>query len=684
MSEEYSNSSIRALSKEGRVRDRPEIMLGSADVNGGFHTVKEIAGNSMDEARAGYGDRIIIRWHADGSVSVRDFGRGVPLDRNPKEDNRWNWDLIFNELYAGGKYNQDPDAELTYKDPLGLNGLGGAVTQYTSEFMRVESRRDGVLMIKEFRKGIPVGEDDLTILPMDDQPGGTLVHWKPDLDVFDDIDFGEARFRDYCETQSYLTGIKIVFINEAKDKTYTYDEGGLQNYLTSVLKDSAIDYMYHEGETTGFNEKGKKYRARAEIVLAITDGTKNTQMHFHATSRMRSGVHMAAFEAAVLNFFKDIGKKNNIKITAYDYQDYLSVITSTYANLVSFIEGQTKTAVSSRYIYDLIYNVVLDILEEGLAKHRPSITTLVDNVVVAAQARIKAKKVEEEARMARNALTTRRGQLPEKLVNCISNNPEEIEFIIVEGDSALGACILARDKNFQQLFPVKGKPRNGIKAQLKELLENEEVKGIITCVGTGVEIGDGTFNMDNRKVKRIIIATDADSDGMQIRVLIYTIFCRLMPTLLREGYVFVAETPLFDIRTAKENFFAYTIEEKDAILADLDRKGIKITQIKRSKGLGQNNPKMLNQSTLNPETRRLVPLTIDYSDETVRGVTDALFGLDKDNMRKEFVYQLLQQGVIDDASMALIEDMEKFEQVEDAESGAEDVLESETEVDPAV
>ncbi len=671
MAQEYSNSDIRSLKKEDRVRLKPEIMLGSSDVNGAFHTVKEMAGNSMDESRSGFGELIRLRWHLDGSVSVRDYGRGVPMDRNPAEDNRWNWDLIYNELYAGGKYNQDADADLKYKDPLGLNGLGGAVTQYTSEYMRVESRRDGKLYIKEFKAGVPVGADDLTELPIDDEPPGTYVRWKPDLEVFDDIDFGEARFLDYCQTQAYLTGVKIEFHNEYTNKTYLYDQGGLQNYLLSVVGESAIEVIYNEVTSTGLDHRGKKYRARAEIALGITNGDKNTQMHFHATSRMLSGSHPRAFDAAVLTFFREIGKKAKLKIVPYDYQDYLSIVTSTYSNIISFIEGQTKTAVSSQFIYDLVYNGVLDILEEGYAKQRAPIMDLVDNVLIAADARMRAKKVEEEARMAHKATQTRRGSKPAKLVDCITNDKKKIELFLVEGDSALGACKQARDSEYQQLLPIKGKPRNGIKSPLKKLLDNEEIKAIIMAIGAGVEVGGSELDLDNMNVTKVIITTDADSDGRQIRVLLYTVFCRLMPTLLRLGYIFIAETPLFEIKTKKEAVFAYTLEEKDAFLADFKERGIAVTQIKRSKGLGQNNPEMLSKSTMHPATRRLVPLTIDYSDELVRGVTDALFGLDKEGQRKDFVYSLLQQGVIDDASMALIEDMEKLDLIAEAESGSE-------------
>lgn len=648
MTQQYNDNSITSLKGAERVRQRPGVMFGSDDIRGAFHTLTEILGNSLDESRAGYGKQVTVTYHIDGSISVLDTGRGVPMGWNEKEG-RYNWDLIFNELYAGGKYD---DQNEDYKFSIGLNGLGSAATQYTSAYMDVVSYRSDVISKKSFLKGEPTA-DELVVEPNTTGKTGTYIRWLVDTDVFPDTKFTPIMFKNLLESQAHLNSINITFIDEHTGEEVTYEGKGITEYLKSKLGDSVLDIITKEAEAEG-HSKGKKFRAKAEVVLAITDDTKSQQLHFHNTGAMKTGVHMDAFDSAVTNFFKNISKQNNVKITPYDYNGYLSVLSSTFSNITSFA-NQTKEGVSNSFIFDIVYKTVTDMLEEAVAMKKDSITTLIDNVLVAALARKKAKEIEAQERLVNKVTSTRRAKA-EKFTDCNSNNPAEKELFIVEGDSAKGACKAARDSKFQALLPVKGKPINALKASIEDLLNNQEIQDIINTIGTGVDIeGAELFELSRSQFHKIIITTDADVDGNQIRVLLYTIFYRLMPELLRAGMVFVAETPLFEIETSRQTLFAYTVEEKNELIDNLAN-GEVVKKISRSKGLGENDPDMLWHTTMNPETRRLVPLTIDVRDKAVRDVTNMLFGVDPGKERKGFVFSLLEEKLGKDVALEEIVD----------------------------
>lgn len=669
MAEEYNDSSIKSLKGAERVRKRPGVMFGSDDINGAFHTLKEIIANSLDESRAGHGKNITVKYHADGSISVLDTGRGVPMDWNIDEQ-RFNWDLIFNELYAGGKYDEENG---DYEFSLGLNGLGSAATQYASEWMHVISWRKDKVYKKDFAKGAPT-DADLVIEPNTSGKTGSLVHWKIDNEVFPDTDFSAKMFKELLESQAHLNAVDLLFIDEHTGEEVNYHGIGIEAYLKEQLGDKVIDVLVKSKDSSG-TEKGKKYRAKGEIVLAITNETKSKQLHFHNTATMRSGVHGSAFDYAVTAFFKDIAKQYGVSIIPYDYQDYLSVLSSTYSNITSFA-NQTKDGVSNNFIFDLVNSTVLDMLQEAVAMKKESVTSLIENVVTAANARKKAKEIEQLERQA-SKLTSKRREKAEKFVDCSSKDPSEKELFIVEGDSAKGSCKNARDRRFQALLPVKGKPMNALKATISDLLENQEIRDIINTIGAGIDIpveGVELFDINKCEFAKIIFTTDADVDGNQIRVLLYTIFYRLMPKLLEAGMVYVAETPLFELVTNQKDknnkpvsMFAYSVEEKETIIEDCKKNRIAIVKINRSKGLGQNNPDMLRMTTMSPETRRLVPLTIDINDPVVRDISNMLFGEDVNKERKGFIFSLLEEKLGEDAGLGdLIETIEALEQ-EDTE-----------------
>lgn len=633
----YDDNSIRSLKGADRVRLRPEVMFGSADLKGAFHSFKEILGNSLDEARAGFGKTIDVVYYLDGAISVRDYGRGVPMGWN-KAEGRYNWELIFDELYAGGKY----DADENYKFSVGLNGLGAACVQYTSEYFEVISYQKDKICKKSFAKGIPL-DDKLIEEPNTTGETGTFIKWKVDKEVFSDVVFNFDMFKTYCEGQAHINEVNFNLKDEATGEEIYYEGKGVEHYLRSQLGDNVIDVITKHASSKGI-EKGHNFTCECELVLAITKECKSKQLYFHNTSTMTTGEHINAVEDAITAFFKDIAKKNGVNILPYDYNDYLSILVSTYSNITSFA-NQTKDGVSNRFIYSIIYGTVKDALEEELIKGTESITTLVDNVVRAALARKKAKEIEAQERLVKR--TTNKRAKAEKFVDCKENDPSKRELFIVEGDSALSSCKQSRDGSFQALLPVRGKTLNCLKASMEDILKNQIVQDIISTIGTGVDIGSDTelFDINKLQYNKIIFCTDGDVDGFQIRVLLYTVFYRLMPQLLRDGYVYVVETPLFEIITSQGTQFAYTAEEKDKILADCEAKHIAVRKINRSKGLGENDPDMMWNTTMNPDTRKLVPLDIDIQNTVVRDISNMLFGNDPDNGRKDFIFDMLGTGL---------------------------------------
>ena len=653
MANNYDDNSIKSLKGAERVRMRPGVMFGSDDIKGAFHTFKEIIGNSTDEGRSGYGDLIEVVYYTDGSISVRDYGRGVPMGWNESEG-RYNWDLIFNELYAGGKYETDGE---NYKYSVGLNGLGAASTQYTSEWFIVESFKEDKIYRKEFKKGYPVDEE-MSERPNDTGKTGTFIHWKVDNDVFPDTNFPFKMFKDYCEGQAHINSINFKVTDEHTGEVIFVEGEGVEKYLTNQLGDKVIETFSKKSKKEGV-ERNSKYSTECEVILSITEECNSKYMYFHNTANINTGVHISAVQDSINKFFKDLGKQNGVTIQPYDYNDYLSVAVSSYSNITSYA-NQTKDGVSNQFIYDIIYTTVEDILNEGVLKGKESIKTLIDNVIGAALARKKAKEIEAQERLVRKTTSNSRNKKPEKFVDCREKKPEKRELFIVEGDSAKGSCKLARDGSFQAILPIKGKIINCLKASIEDILGdggtgkdakkgNQEVLDIVSTVGTGVDLGNNSdlFDISKLKYNKIIICTDGDVDGFQIRCLLYTVFYRLMPQLLRDGYVYVAETPLFELITNKGIFFAYSVAEKEKMVKEFPSKGIVIKKINRSKGLGENDPDMMWETTMNPETRRLVKLDIDVREQVVRDISNMLFGLDQYKERKEFIFEMLGQGLQD-------------------------------------
>lgn len=640
----YNNDSIKSLKGADRVRLRPGVMFGSDNIKGAFHTFKEILGNSLDEARGGYGKEVEVVYHRDGAISVRDYGRGVPMGWNESEG-RWNWDLVFNELYAGGKYEDDE----VYKFSVGLNGLGAAAVQYVSEYFIVESYQGDKMYRKEFEHGVPL-DNELEEMELDTEEYGTFIKWKIDNEVFRNTNFKFKDFLEYCEGQAHINEVNFNLTDEHTGEKVRFEGKGTEHYLREQVGESVIEVLTKKEKSEGYEERNQKYSAECEVCLAVTEETESKQLYFHNTATMTTGHHPQAVTDAVSGFFKALGKKNGVTIMPYDYNDYLSILVSSYSNITSFA-NQTKDGVDNKFIYDLVKKTVTDLLEESVAKGLECMNVLMENVVNAAIARKKAKELENQERMIRKTTGGKKAKA-EKYVDCRSNDPKEKELFILEGDSALGSCKNARDSKFQALLPVRGKTLNCLKAPIEQVIKNQVIKDLITTIGCGVDIGgsEDLFDINKCQFDKIIITTDGDVDGYQIRVLLYTVFYRLMPELLRQGKVYVAETPLFEIVLGGKDgsVFAYSVEEKNKILSDLEKKGKKFKKIHRSKGLGENTPDMLWDTTMNPETRRLVTLDIDVANSYVQKISNMLFGNDINKDRKDYIFKKLSEGGIVD------------------------------------
>lgn len=681
----YGNSSIKSLKGADRVRRRPGVMFGTDDINGAFHTVKEVVGNSLDEARAGFGKDIYVKRYTDGAISIEDNGRGVPMGWNEEEE-RYNWDLIFNELYAGGKYETEGTDDSVYEESVGLNGLGVASSQYTSAYMNVISYRRDFITKKDFIKGYPV-EEELVTEANTSGKIGTFIKWKPDPTVFTNTNITFKMLLKYCESQAHLEGVNFHISDESTDEEIVIEGKSITEFLQEKVGDKALAVLSktlrrkgieivegsYQDRHHSFDEIKKKYSVRCNMSVVISEEIDTIQSYFHNSAEMTVGVHSSAFNDGVSKFFKDIGKENGVNITAYDYKNYINVIASSYSNsdVISYA-NQTKTGVSNKFVYDIVKDTVIEVLTEAKAKGLTSVMTLIDRVVNSAYARKKAKELEAQLKAVNKASS---GKKPPKMVDCESNDKEKKELFIVEGDSAKGACKQARDSYYQAILPVKGKTLNCLKAPLEKILQNEEIKALIGALGCGIEVagtGISVFDIASCNFKNIIICTDADVDGFQIRVLLFTFFYRFMPTLLKSNKIFVAETPLFEVvLNTKESLFAYTVEEKDCILAKLEAEGTKYKRINRSKGLGENDPDMLWTTTMNPETRRLTPLNMDINNPMVGAIVNMLFGTDPNKERKRFIFSMLEEGLED-----ILDTVNAFEMLEDTEEN--DIMNEET------
>ena len=640
---EYNNESITKLEGADRVRKRPAVIFGSDGIDGCQHSVFEIISNSIDEAREGYGKKIIITAFEDGSIEVQDFGRGAPVDFNNKEQ-CYNWELLYCEMYAGGKYNTN-DGE-NYEFSLGLNGLGLCSTQYASEYMDVEIKRDGFLYTLHFEKGKNIG--GLKKEPYAGKDTGTKTRWKPDLEVFTDIKIPLEYYLDVLKRQAVVNdGLLFIFKNQVCSKFETYEfsyPNGIEDYVNELVGEKALTskQVWHT-ERKG-RDRDDKPEYKVKINAAVTFSNQvHLKEYYHNSSWLEHGgapekAVRYAFTAQIDNYLKQNNKyqKNESKITFSDIEECLTVVISSFSTQTSY-ENQTKKAITNKFIYEAMSDFFRHQLEVYFIENRTEAEKIAEQVLINKRSRERSERERLNLKKTLSASNDMANRV-QKFVDCRSRDVSERELYIVEGDSALGSCKLARDASFQAIMPVRGKILNCLKAEYDKIFKSEIITDLLKVLGCGVEVKAkanknlSNFDINNLKWNKVVICTDADVDGFHIRTLILTMIYRLMPTLINEGKVFIAETPLYEINTKNMTYFAYDENEKKEILEKI---GEEKYTLQRSKGLGENQPDMMNLTTMNPETRRLIKILPEDAELTSE-IFDLLLG---DNLqgRKEYI-----------------------------------------------
>ena len=644
--QEYGNESISSLKGADRVRKRPGVIFGSDGLEGCEHSVFEILSNSIDEAREGFGSRIIVTKFLDDSIQVEDFGRGIPVDYNPKEE-RYNWELVFCELYAGGKYNTNNGESYEYS--LGLNGLGSCATQYSSEYFDVQIFRDGYEYNLHFEKGKNVG--GLSRKESGRRQTGSRQRWKPDLEVFTDIAIPDDFFRNVLKRQAVVNkGLSFILRLEQPDgsfaeETFLY-ENGITDYVGEIAGDQSLTTIqYWETEQRGRDRADKdEYKVKLSVAFCFSNRVKFLE-YYHNSSPLEYGgspekAVKQAFVSKIDAYLKQGGKylKNESKIAFQDVEDCLVLVSSSFSTQTSY-ENQTKKAITNKFIYEAMTDFLKRQLEVYFIENPDEAVKIAEQVLVNKRSRENAEKTRLNLKK-KLAGTIDLSNRVEKFVDCRSKDPAEREIYIVEGDSALGSCKMGRDAQFQAIIPVRGKILNCLKADFDKIFKNEIITDLLKVLGCGVEVSSkankelSTFNLEGLRWSKIVICTDADVDGFQIRTLILTMLYRLTPTLIEKGYVYIAESPLYEITTKDKTYFAYSDGEKARIAAQLDEKKQKYT-LQRSKGLGENEPEMMWLTTMNPETRRLIKVT----PEDAQATADMFSLLLGDNLegRKSFI-----------------------------------------------
>ncbi len=632
----YTNESITALKGADRVRKRPGVMFGSDGLEGCEHAIFEILSNSVDEARAGYGNKIVITRYADHSIEVQDFGRGVPVDYNQKED-RYNWELIFCELYAGGKYDTDDYT-------LGLNGLGACATQYASEYMDVEVKRDGFIYSLHFEHGENVG--GLQKEPYAKKDTGTRIRFKPDIQVFTEIAAPVEYFDDILRRQAIVNpGLLFHFRDQQGasfvNKDYQY-ENGIADYVREVAGEETMTGVQSwSAERVGRDREDKpEYKVKLNVAMCVSN-KMNLLEYYHNSSWLEHGgspdkAVRSAFVSQIDAYLKKNGKylKNESKITFQDIQDCIVLVSSSFSTQTSY-ENQTKKAINNKFIQEAMTEFLRHNLEVYFIENKMDADRFCDQVLVNKRSREKAETTRLNLKKTLQSSNDLASRVP-GFVDCRSRDVYARELFIVEGKSAMGACVQARDSEFQAVIPVRGKILNCLKAEFDKIFKSEIIVNLLKIMGCGVEVRAkanknlATFDLSALRFNKIIICTDADVDGFQIRTLILAMLYRLTPTLIEKGYVYIAETPLYEINTKTDTYFAYNELEKTQILEEID--GQKFT-IQRSKGLGENEPEMMSLTTMNPATRRLVKVTPTDVEETAT-VFDVLLGDDLDGRKR--------------------------------------------------
>ena len=639
---EYGNESIRSLKGADRVRKRPAVIFGSDGIEGCQHSVFEIMSNSIDEAREGRGNKIVVTRFEDCSVEIQDFGAGIPVDFN-KAENEENWKLLFCEMYAGGKYDNGAD---NYEYSLGLNGLGLCATQYASEYMDAEIHRDGYCYTLHFEHGENVG--GLTKEPYDKRDTGTRIKWKPDLKVFTDINVPVEFYLDTMKRQAIVNdGVSFVFKNQVGSRFETTEfcyKNGIKDYVEELASDTAFTTpQYWECERIGRDREDlSDYKLKIKAALCFSLKTQCKEYYHNSSYLEHGGAPDKAFKSAFVNQINAYLKANNkynktdSQINVQDIDDIIIFVVSSFSTQTSY-ENQTKKAITNKFIQEAMTDFFRKQLEVYFIENKMDADKIADQVLINMRARVKAENTRKSLK------STLAGKidmtnLVQKFVDCRSKDVNERELFIVEGDSALGACKQARNADFQAIMPIRGKILNCLKCEYDKIFKSDIITDLIKVLGCGVEVRSksakdlSAFDINNLRWNKILICTDADVDGFQIRTLVLTMIYRLMPQLIEQGKVYIDESPLYEVTCKDQTYFAYNEVEMDDIKKQI---GDQKYTVQRSKGLGENEADMMSLTTMNPATRRLILVTPDEAEKTSE-MFDLLLGDNLDG-RKQYI-----------------------------------------------
>ena len=641
----YGNESIKSLRGADRVRKRPAVIFGSDGLEGCEHSIFEIMSNSIDEAREGRGNRIVVTRYLDGSYEVQDFGSGIPVDYN-KNEQRENWELLFCEMYAGSKYDNAGGAG-SYEFSLGLNGLGLCATQYASEYMDAEIHRDGYCYTLHFEKGENIG--GLHKEPYHKRDTGSRIRWKPDIQVFTDINIPRDWFVSTMKRQAIVNdGVHFVLKEETAggkfDTTEFCYQNGIQDYVAELAGDTAFTTpQYWECERVGRDRADlNDYKLKIKAAVCFSLKTQLKEYYHNSSFLEHGGSPEKAFRSAFVSQINAYLKANNKyaksdgQINIQDVEDCVIFVVSSFSTNTSY-ENQTKKAITNKFIQEAMTDFFRKSLEVYFIENKMEAEKIANQVLVNMRARVKAENTRKTLKTTLQSKMDMTNRI-QKFVDCRSKDVSEREVFIVEGDSALGACKQARDARFQAVIPVRGKILNCLKSEYDKIFKNDIITDLIKVLGCGVEVRSkaakdlSAFDMDNLRWNKVLICTDADVDGFQIRTLILTMIYRLMPKLIQAGKVYIAESPLYEVTCKGQTYFAYNEVEMDQIKAEI---GDAPYTVQRSKGLGENEAEMMALTTMNPATRRIIQVTPSDAEETSK-FFDLLLG---DNLegRKEYI-----------------------------------------------
>lgn len=641
----YGNESIKSLRGADRVRKRPAVIFGSDGLEGCEHSIFEIMSNSIDEAREGRGNRIVVTRYLDGSYEVQDFGSGIPVDYN-KNEQRENWELLFCEMYAGSKYDNAGGAG-SYEFSLGLNGLGLCATQYASEYMDAEIHRDGYCYTLHFEKGENIG--GLHKEPYHKRDTGSRIRWKPDIQVFTDINIPRDWFVSTMKRQAIVNdGVHFVLKEETAGGKFNTTEfcyqNGIQDYVAELAGDTAFTTpQYWECERVGRDRADlNDYKLKIKAAVCFSLKTQLKEYYHNSSFLEHGGSPEKAFRSAFVSQINAYLKANNKyaksdgQINIQDVEDCVIFVVSSFSTNTSY-ENQTKKAITNKFIQEAMTDFFRRSMEVYFIENKMEAEKIANQVLVNMRARVKAENTRKTLKTTLQSKMDMTNRI-QKFVDCRSKDVSEREVFIVEGDSALGACKQARDARFQAVIPVRGKILNCLKSEYDKIFKNDIITDLIKVLGCGVEVRSkaakdlSAFDMDNLRWNKVLICTDADVDGFQIRTLILTMIYRLMPKLIQAGKVYIAESPLYEVTCKGQTYFAYNEVEMDQIKAEI---GDAPYTVQRSKGLGENEAEMMALTTMNPATRRIIQVTPSDAEETSK-FFDLLLG---DNLegRKEYI-----------------------------------------------